>query len=55
MAWYYCEICERDREEFFHGCVEHPNDESECICEECAQRLEALYDFDEAEEEAKEI
>lgn len=43
MSAYRCGICEEYKDADIHGCCEHPSDECECICDDCAQRLEAKY------------
>ena len=40
MSIFFCDYCDRYRDADFHGCVEHPQDECESICEDCAQRAE---------------
>jgi len=44
MAIYYCEECDRMKDGDWSPCVEHPQDPTACICEECAARLEENED-----------
>jgi hypothetical protein len=39
MSVYRCAMCEDYKDADVHGCEEHPNDECECICEDCYNEL----------------
>lgn len=39
MSAYRCTECERILDSH-DGCVEHPNNPYECICEDCAEKLQ---------------
>ena len=39
MSIYLCHECDEYRDVDSHGCREHPNNEWECICEACEEKL----------------
>ena len=39
MSIYHCEICEDLKDADYHGCNESPNDECECVCDQCYEKL----------------
>jgi hypothetical protein len=46
MSIYRCGICDEYKDADKHGCLEHPTDKWECICEDCDNNL-----IDEKDEE----
>jgi hypothetical protein len=46
MNEYICAICEEYKDEHIHGCNGHPDDECECVCDDCY--LEMSEDFEES-------
>ncbi len=45
MSVYRCGICEEIFDADYHGCEEHPTDETKCICEECFMYLQPEEDI----------
>ncbi len=43
MSVYRCIECEEMRDADFHGCYEHPRNDTGCVCEACIEKME---DFD---------
>lgn len=39
MSIYRCGMCDEYKDADQHGCFEHPNDEFECICNECDDKV----------------
>ncbi len=41
MSIYRCIECENYKDADYDGCNEHPSDECECMCDDCADRYES--------------